>query len=55
MAARWKVSYYLTEQAYKSGIAAFTETLNGDRNFVVGWAQNKMRSSNFKFYDIKEM
>ena len=48
------IKYYLTESAYKIGCPAFTETLKGDRNYVVTWAQNKLRNSNFKFYDIQE-
>ena len=31
-----------------------TETFRGDRNTAVNWAQNKVRTSNFKFYDIQE-
>lgn len=49
---KWEVRYYLTETAYKSGIPAYKETLNGDRNYVINWAQNKVKHSNFKFYDI---
>lgn len=48
------IKYYLTETAYRSGVAAFTETIKGDRNYAVNWAQNKLRSSNFKYYDIQE-
>lgn len=48
------IKYYLTETAYRCGVSAFTETFRGDRNSVVNWAQNKVRTSNFKFYDIQE-
>ena len=48
------IRYYLTESAYRCGVPAFTETYRGDRNSVVNWAQNKVRTSNFKFYDIQE-
>ena len=48
------IMYYLTEVAYRSGVPAFTETFRGDRNTAVNWAQNKVRTSNFKFYDIHE-
>ena len=48
------IKYYLTETAYRCGVPAFTETYRGDRNSVVNWAQNKVRTSNFKFYDIQE-
>jgi hypothetical protein len=48
------IKYYLTETAYRGGVPAFTETFRGDRNTAVNWAQNKVRTSNFKFYDIQE-
>ena len=48
------IKYYLTETAYRCGFPAFTETFKGDRNSAVNWAQNKVRTSNFKFYDIQE-
>ena len=48
------IKYYLTEAAFRIGNAAFTETIKGDRNFVVTWAQNKIKYSNFKFFDIEE-
>ena len=48
------IKYYLTESAYRCGVPAFTETFRGDRNTAVNWAQNKVRTSNFKFYDIQE-
>ncbi len=54
MAKRWLIRYYLTENAYKAGIPAFTETILGDRNFAISWAQNKLKSSLFKFYDLVE-
>ena len=52
---RWKINYYLTETAYKSGIPQFTETVNGDRNTAINIAQNKIRFSNFNFYDIQQL
>jgi len=48
------IKYYLTETAFRNGVAAFTETIKGDKNFVINWAQNKLKSSNFKYYDIQE-
>lgn len=48
------IKYYLTETAYRSGIPAFTETFKGYRNIAINWAENRVRSSNFKFYDIQE-
>lgn len=49
---KFEIRYYLTEGAYKTGVAAFKETMNCDRNYAVNWAQNKLKSSKFKFYDI---
>lgn len=54
MAKQWLIRYYLTENAYKAGIPAFTETIGGDRNFATNWAQNKLKNSQFKFYDLVE-
>lgn len=49
---KWEIRYYITENAYKTGCVAFKETITGDRNFVVNWAMNKIKHSQFKFYDI---
>ena len=49
---KWEIRYYLTENAFKSGIAAYTEVINGDRNMAVNWAQNRINNSNFKFFDL---
>ena len=49
---KWEIRYYLTEQAYKCGIAAFKETINGDRNYVINWANGRIKNSKFKFFDI---
>ena len=54
MTKKWQIKYYLTETAFRAGVPAFTETISGDRNFVVNWAQNKLKSSQFKFYDLIE-
>lgn len=54
MVKQWLIKYYLTETAFKAGTPSFTETIKGDRNFVVNWAQNKLRNSQFKFYDLVE-
>ena len=50
----WEIRYYLTEGAYKIGCPAFKETIKGDRNYAVNWAQQKIRNSQFKFYDLME-
>jgi len=49
---KWKIRYYLTEVAFRSGVVAYTETISGDRNYAVTWAQNKIKHSQFKFYDL---
>ena len=54
MAKQWLIRYYLTENAYKDGIQAFKETVGGYSNFVVNLAQNKLKNSQFKFYDLVE-
>lgn len=51
---QWIIRYYLTDASYRIGAPAFTETINGDRNFAVNWAQNKLRYSQFKYYDLVE-
>lgn len=50
----WEIRYYLTEGAYKTGRPAFKEKIKGDRNYAVNWAQQKIRNSQFKFYDLVE-
>lgn len=52
---KWKINYYITESSFRSGAPAFYETISGDRNFVVNWAQNKIKHSQFKFFDIQQL
>ena len=49
---KFEIRYYLSEGAFKTGVAAFKETVNGDKNYANNWAQNKLKHSNFKFFDI---
>lgn len=49
---KWKIRYYLTETTFKSGVVAYKEVINGNRNFAVNWVQNKIKHSNFKFYNL---
>ena len=49
---KWEIRYYMTESSFKCGIAAHKEVLNGDRNYVINWAQNRIKNSKFKYYDI---
>lgn len=48
------IKYYLNEWAYRSGIPAYTETITCDRYTAVNMAQNRIKTSNYKFYDIQE-
>lgn len=50
----WEIRYYLTEGSDKTGCPAFKETIKGDRTYAVNWAQQKIRNSQFKFYDLIE-
>ena len=52
---KWEIRYYLTEGAFKCGIAAYKETLLGDRSYVINWAQNRLKHSEFKFYDLVQL
>ena len=47
---KWEIRYYLTDTAFRSGCPAFKETIQGDRNYAVNWAENKVKHSNFKLY-----
>lgn len=31
---RWKINYYLNEGAQRTGVPAYSETINGDRNLL---------------------
>lgn len=48
----WEIRYYLTESAYKAGVVAFRESVIGDRNYVVTWAQGRLQHTEFKYYDL---
>ena len=49
---KWEIRYYLTQVAYKSGVLAFKETINGPKDYAVKWAQNKYKSSKFVAYGL---
>lgn len=49
---KWEIKYYLNENAKRSGIAAFKETIQGDRRYAENWAQNKIKHSNFVAFDL---
>ena len=55
MTKQWRIRYYLSEGAYKTGCPAFTERVKGDRILAVNWAQNRLKNSKFKFYDLTEL
>ena len=54
MAKKFKIQYYITESAKRTRVPSFFETINGDKNFVEKWAQNRLKHSQFKFYDLIE-
>ena len=54
MTKQWRIRYYLSDGAYKTGCPAFTERVKGDRILAVNWAQNRLKNSKFKFYDLTE-
>ncbi len=49
---KWEIRYYMNEFTYQIGAVAFKETMTGDRNFVVNYAQNRVRGSFYKFFEI---
>jgi len=49
---KFEIKYYLTETAKKSGAPAFKEVVQGDKRYVENWAQNKLKHSNFKFFEL---
>ena len=55
MIKQWRIRYYLSDGAYKTGCPAFTERVKGDRILAVNWAQNRLKNSKFKFYDLTEL
>lgn len=54
MAKKYKILYYLSESAKRTRVSSFYETINGDKNFAEKWAQNRLKHSQFKFYDLIE-
>ena len=55
MTKQWRIRYYLSDGAYKTGCPAFTERVKGDPILAVNWAQNRLKNSKFKFYDLTEL
>ena len=49
---KFEIKYYLTETAYKSGVAAFKETINGTKEYANKWAEKRLKSSKFAKFDI---
>ena len=49
---KWEIRYYLTETAHRSGVVSYKEIINGSRDYVIKWAQNKCKSSKFVAYDL---
>lgn len=51
---KWKIRYYITENAYKNGIPAYEETIEGERDYAISWIYKKLKTSNYKYYDLIE-
>lgn len=51
---KWEIRYYLDDNAKRTKIAAYKETVQGDRHYAENWAQNKLRHSNFKAFDLEQ-
>lgn len=49
---QFEIKYYLSEQAKRSGVAAYKEVIRGDKNYAENWAKNKLRNSKFVAFDI---
>ena len=52
IAMKWEIRFYLTEIAFKSKIPAFKEIIQGNQQYVTNWAQQKIKHTNFKVFDI---
>ena len=49
---KFEIEYYLTETAYKGGVAAFKETISGTREYAIRWAESRLKKSKFVKFDI---
>ena len=49
---KWEIRYFLTESAFKSGVVAYKEIIQGDKNYATSWAKKKIQKSNFKYFDL---
>lgn len=51
---KWEIKYYLSTSAQRTGVAAFKETIQGDKHYATKWAQNKLKSSKFVAFDLTQ-
>lgn len=52
---KFEIRYYLNEGAYNLGIPSFSEVIDSDRMYAVNWAESRINSTEYKYYDIKEI
>ncbi len=52
---KWEIRYYLTEVAYKAGTYAYKEVILGGRFTAISIAENRLKHSEFKYFDIIEI
>jgi hypothetical protein len=51
----FEIRYYITEACYRNGPPAYTERIEGTRDYAIRWIQNKLKTSNYKYYDLIEI
>lgn len=49
---KWEIRYFLNETALRGKTPAFKETISGTKDYAENWAKNRLKHSNFKFYEI---
>ncbi len=52
---KWEIRYYITESAFRVGIAAYKEIITGSRESAVRWAENKIQHSNFVRFELIQL
>lgn len=48
----WEIRYYVSEACYKNGTPIYTEIIEGTRDFAITWIQKKLKTTNYKYYDL---
>ena len=49
---KWEIKYYLTEVSLRSKVPAHKEVISGTKDYAEKWAQNRIKHTNFKYYEI---